>query len=108
MGGRGGSSGMSGGGSGGGVTRTSIPSVTQENLQKFVNQFGTGMTVSDMVDKVYSALPTVGTARTIGGVIAEKGWSITNGRYLENNSGTTIYQFIRQKSKGTWKVNKLR
>lgn len=94
--------------SGGSVTRTSIPSVTQENLQKFVDQFGTSMSVSEMVDTVYRALPVVGTSRMVGGVTADKGWSITNGRYLENDSGTTIYQFIRQKSKGTWKVNRLR
>ena len=105
MGGRGSGSGMASGGS---VTRTSIPSVTQDNLQKFVDQFGTGMTVNEMVDKVYRALPAVGTSRMMGGVTADKGWSVLNGRYLENDSGTTIYQFIRQKSKGTWKVNRLR
>lgn len=105
MGGRGSGSGVSGGGS---VTRTSIPSVTQENLQKFVDQFGTGMTVSEMVNRVYNALPTIGTTRTIGGMTADKGWAVLNGKYLENDSGTTIYQFIRQKSKGTWKVNRLR
>lgn len=105
MGGRGSGSGMSGGG---GVTRTSIPSVTQENLQKFADQFGTGMTVSEMVSKVYNALPVVGTSRAMGGVTADKGWSILNGRYLENDSRTTTYQFIRQKSKGTWKVSRLR
>ena len=105
MGGRSSGSGMSGGGS---VTRTSIPSVTQDNLQKFVDQFGTGMTVNEMVSKVYDALPVVGTSSLMGGVTGDKGWAILNGRYLENSGGTTIYQFIRQKSKGTWKVNKLR
>jgi len=105
MGGRGSKSRMSGGG---GVTRTSIPSVTQENLQKFVDQFGTGMTVNEMVDKVYRALPVVGTSRMTGGMTADKGWAVLNGRYLENDSGTVIYQFIRQKSKGTWKVGRLR
>lgn len=30
---------------GGGVTPTSIPNRSVDNIQKFVNQFGTGMTV---------------------------------------------------------------
>lgn len=105
MGGRGTRSGMTA--SGGGVTPTSMPNSSMETIQKFVDQFGTGMSVSDMVSRVYRALPNTGqTFRGVGGVIQDNGASIVNGRYLQMDDGTT-YQFIRQKSQGTWKVKKI-
>ena len=113
FGGRGG--GSRGGGGGGNnsqttreVTPTYIPDTSVENIQKFVDQFGTGMSVEQMVDKVYRALPDTGRVfRGIGGAIADKGASIVNSRYLEINGGPTL-QFIRQKSRGTWKVKEIR
>ncbi len=98
-----GNSGMSNGG----VTKTSIPSFTQENLQKFVSQFGTGMTVQEMAEKVYNALPAIGTSVGIGGRASDKGVVLVNGKYLQSTVGKTTYQFIRQKSKGTWKVQRI-
>lgn len=90
--------------SGGAVTRTSIPSLTMENLQKFVDQFGTGDTVQTMVERIYRALPATGeTFKSPGGVTSSKGAAIVNDRYLQADDGT-MYQFIRQRSKGTWKV----
>ena len=101
--GRKGSSGM---GNGGSVTPTSIPSLTHENLQAFVDQFGTGMSVTDMVSKIYTALPTLGTTKTPHGLSPDKGAAVLNDKYLQTKDGTT-YQFIRQKSQGTWKVKQI-
>lgn len=93
-------------GGGGGVTPTSIPNRSVDNIQKFVNQFGTGMTVEQMVNKVYSALPNIGVSSMAGGATMNKGASILNGKYLSIDDGPTL-QFIRQKSQGTWKVKKI-
>lgn len=88
------------------ITPTSIPTVSVENIQKFVNQFGTGMPVEKMVEKVFNALPNRGSFTGIGGTVGDKGASIVNNRYLEIDGGPML-QFIRQKSKGTWKVKRL-
>lgn len=96
----------SGAGGGGRVTPTSISSLTESNLQKFVSQFGTGMTTEAMARRVYNALPSTGTSTAMGGVTSDKGATIMNGRYLQTNNGTT-YQFIRQQSTGTWVVKKI-
>lgn len=102
---------MSGRGSGsginGGVTLTSMPNSSMDTIQKFVGQFGTGMSVSEMANKVYNALPVVGSSTAMGGTVADKGAAILNDRYLEMSNGT-IYQFVKQKSQGTWKVKKLK
>ena len=100
MGGRGAGSNMGGSNA---VTPTSIPSLSVDNIQKFVDQFGTNMSVEQMVDKVYAALPNVGTFTGIGGVTTDKGVSVINNRYLSIEGGPTL-QFIRQKSNNSWKV----
>lgn len=111
MGGRSSKSGMgSGKGKGKGkgntsVTPTSIPSLTVDNIQRFVDQFSTGLSVQQMVEKVYDALPTIKTfIDTTGkGMVGNKGASILDDKYLMIDNGPGL-QFIRQKSKGTWKV----
>jgi len=104
FGGRGSSSGSGGGGAK--VTPTSIPDTSVENIQKFVDQFGTGMSVEKLVDKVYTALPNKGGASALGGLTMNKGATIINDRYLSIDGGPTL-QFIKQKSQGSWKVKKI-
>lgn len=83
------------------VTTTSIPSLSTDNIQKFVEQFETTMKVEQLAHRVYDALPVTGSVSILGQTAPNKGVSILNDKYITIDNGPTL-QFVRRK--GAWKV----
>lgn len=89
---------------GAGTSNSVIPSHSTEDIQRYVDNFDTGMKVERLVENVYNNLPAVGEFRMMGGMTTDRGASIVNGRYLEIKNGPLL-QF--RKTKQGWKVKTL-
>ena len=63
----------------------------REKIQAIVNQFGLGISVQELADKVYGQLAAEG-----------ENPCIVNDRYIEVNGAN--YQLVKAKAKGQWIV----